>query len=156
MAPTMESVRSPPRVRTPGGALRFGRTALLAGWFVFALAAILSPCIQAIAAPVSDRAQNVVEAFAARPIGHPLNERLLTENADNCDGSSSCHLASAMPENVITPLALTANYPPPWWVAIEGIATPSLVGLTRSRKLVQHEIPPPPRRLYLRTLRLLI
>lgn len=133
----------------PGGALRFGRATLLAGWVVFALAAILTPCIQAFPAPVSDPAQNVTQAFAG------TQESLPTENADD-DGSESpwCHRASAMPGNDIIPLALTANDSPSRWIAIEGVTTPSLVGMTLSKSLTQPV--PPPRRLYLRTLRLLI
>ena len=141
----------------PGGALRLGRAALLAGWVVFALATTLSTCIQAIAAPVSDPAQNVAAAFAGTPVDHPLNnESLLAENADDGSESPCCHLASAMPPNADITLALTTNGSPSGWVAIEGVATPSPVVLTHSKSLGQLETPAPPRRLYLRTLRLLI
>ena len=140
----------------PGGALRLGRAALLAGWVVFALATTLSTCIQVIAAPVSDPAQNVAAAFAGTAVDHPLNnESLLAENADDGSESPCCHLASAMPRNVDITLALTTNDSPSGWVAIERVATPSLVGLTLSKNLTQR-IPPSARRLYLRTLRLLI
>ncbi|MBI4205088.1 MAG: hypothetical protein HY527_08680 [Betaproteobacteria bacterium] len=157
MVPTMENFRSAPGARLPGGTLRFGRAALLAGWVVFALAATLSTCIQAIAAPVSDHAQNVTAAFAGTSIDHRVSgESRLTENTDDGSESSWCHLASAMPWNISIPLALTTNYLPSGWVAIAGVAAPSLIGFTRSESLAQHEIPHSPRRLYLRTLRLLI
>lgn len=135
----------------------FGRVALLAGWGVFALTAVLSPCTQAIAAPVGNHAQNATEAFARTPANDPLNDKSLrTEHPDRGSGSSWCGLASATPWNVNIRLALTTTYPPSGWVAIEGVAAPSLIGFTRSESLAQHEIPPSPRRLYLRTLRLLI
>ena len=156
MAAMIKRVSSAPRVRRPGGALRFGRTALLAGWVVFALAAILFPCIEAIAAPVSDH-ENVTETIAGTAIDHPLNnESLVTEHSDHGSGSSWCDLASAAPWNGNISLTLTTNDSPSGWVAVEALATPFLAGLTRSQSLAQHEIPPPPRRLYLRTLRLLI
>jgi len=150
MAMTIKSVSSAPRTGTPGGALRFGRAALVAGWVVFALATTLSTCIQAIAAPVSARVQNVTEALADTPMGVP-NER--------SDGGSEppCHhRAGAVSWNTNVVLALTTNYPPSGWVAIEALATPFPVGLTRSPSLAQRATPPPPRRLYLRTLHLLI
>lgn len=157
MVPMIESVTSAPRVRTPGGALRVGRTALLAGWFVFALTAILFPCIQAIAAPVSDHAQNIIEAIAGTAIDDPLNnESLVTEHSDHGSESSCCDLASAVPWNVDIPLALTTDYSPSGWVAVEALGTPFWVGSTRSLSLAQRETPSAPRRLYLRTLRLLI
>jgi hypothetical protein len=140
----------------PDRALRFGRAALLAGWVVFALATTLSICIQAIAAPVSD-AQSVTAAFVGTTIDHPLNNKsLLTENADDGSGSSCCHLASAMPWNVSVPLASTTNDPPSGWIAIQAATASFPVAVTRSPRLAQDEMPPFPRRLYLRTLRLLI
>ncbi|OGA08591.1 MAG: hypothetical protein A2W68_13350 [Betaproteobacteria bacterium RIFCSPLOWO2_02_64_14] len=157
MVPVMENFRSTPRVRTPGRMLRIGRAALLVGWVVFALATTLSTCIQTIAAPVGDHAQNVTATFAGTPMDHLFNnESVLAEYADDGFESPCCHLASAMPRNVDISLALTTNGSPSGWVAIEGVATPSPVVLTHSKSLGQLETPAPPRRLYLRTLHLLI
>ena len=157
MAPLMESVRRAPTVRKPGGALRFGRAALLAGWVVFALTAVLSPCIEAIAAAISDHAENVTEAFAGTTVDHSLNdESVRTERGDHGFELSCYDLAGAVPWNAQVPLALTTNYTPSGWDAIEGVATRPLIVSTRSGSLAQYEIPPPARRLYLRTLRFLI
>ena len=153
MVPMMENFRSAPRVRALGGALRFGRAALLVGWVVFALAAVLSPCIQAIAAPASNIAQNAPETFTGTPIG----KQSLGAERGNHGSESSCYdFASAVPWNTQIPVALATNFTPSGWDAIEGIATRPLIVSTRSGILAQYEIRPPARRLYLRTLRLLI
>jgi hypothetical protein len=153
MAPMMESIRSAPRIRTLGGALQFGRAALLVGWVVFALAAILSPCIQAIAAPASNIAPNAPETFTGTPVG---KQSLSTERGNHGSESSCYDLGSAVPWNTQIPLTLATNYTPSGWDAIEGVATRPLIVSTRSGTLAQYEIRPPARSLYLRTLRLLI
>lgn len=137
-------------------ALRFGRAALLAGWVVFALATTLSTCIQAIAAP-ADHAQNVAAASAGMLIDHPPGEGILTENADEGSASSCCHVASTTPRNVEIPPALTMSEPPSGGIPLAGVpAAFPIIGLPQSENLAQHDTPPFPRRLYLRTLRLLI
>jgi len=156
MGPMMETFRSAPGVRMPRRALLFGRAALLAGWFVFALATTLSTCIQAIAAP-ADHAQNVAAASAGKLIDHPQSEGLLTGNADEGSASSCCHIACTTPRNVEIPAALTKSEPPTGWVPLAGVpAAFPIIGLPQSQNLAQHDIQTSPRRLYLRTLRLLI
>lgn len=150
VATMIKSVGSAPRPRTLGAALRFGRAALLVGLALFVLTA-LSPCIDAIAAPFGNPALDGTVAFAETPIGVPDG------HSDEGSESSCHHLAGAVPSNANTFLALTANDSPPGWAAIEG-ATASfpLAGPTSTGNLARREAPPPPRRLYLRTLRLLI
>lgn len=156
MVPTIEDFRSAPRARGPRRALLFGRAALLAGWVVFALATTLSTCIQAIAGP-ADHTQNVAAASAVKFIDHRLGERLLTENADEGSASPCCHIASTTPRNVKIPPALTMSEPPSWGVPLAGVpAAFPIIGLPQSQNLAQHDTPPSPRRLYLRTLHLLI
>ena len=150
MVPMKENFGSAPQARMPVRAFRFGRAALLVGLALFALNA-LSPCIDAIAAPVGNDAPDGTAALAITPTGVP--------NGHPDEGSeSSCHhLAGAVPSNSNALLALTANDSPPGWVAIEGVTTASLpAGPTASGNLARRETPPTPRRLYLRTLRLLI
>lgn len=157
MTAMTERFNSAPRTRTSGAALRFGRAALLAGWVVFALGTTLSTCIQAFAAPAGEPAWNVAAAFASVPADHRFGgESLPAESVDDGFKSSCCHVASAMPRNEDVPLALATNDSPSWWAAIEGVAPPSLVRFIPSKSLLRVENPPPPRRLYLRTLRLLI
>jgi hypothetical protein len=156
MPSTMETFRSAPRARRPLRARRFGRAALLAGWAVFALATTLSTCIQAIAAP-GDHTQNVAAVSAGKLIDHPLSEGLPTENADEGFASSCCHIAGATPRNVEIRTALTMSEPPSGGILLAEVrAAFPTVGLPQSENLAQHDTPPSPRRLYLRTLHLLI
>lgn len=129
---------------------RFGRAASLAGLALFALTALLSPCINAIAAPVSDGVQDVTEALAITPVGIP-NGR-----SDDGSGSSCHHFASALSWDANAVWGLATNCSPSGWVATEGMAAPFSTGLSPLRHFAKREAPSPPRRLYLRTLRLLI
>ena len=155
----MESVMHPqdlPAARTPRRTLRFGHAALLAGWVVFALVTTLSTCIEAIAAP-DDHALNVTVASPDNLTNHSLGETLFSEHADDGSSSSCCHVSGATPRNVDSPPALPISKPPAVWPAF---AAPSAAFPVMAPPLVQnftqHDAPPFPRRLYLRTLHLLI
>ena len=142
--------------RTPRRTLRFGRAALLAGWVVFALATTLSICIDAIAAP-DDHALNVRVASPDKPANHSLGETLFTEHADDGFSSSCCHVIDGAPRNLENHPALPTSKPtavsPAYGAASAAfpVMAPPLV-----QNFTQHNAPPLPRRLYLRTLHLLI
>jgi hypothetical protein len=145
-----------PAARTPRRTLRFGRAALLAGWVVFALATTLSTCIDAIAAS-DDHALNVTVASPDKLANHSLGETLFTEHADDGSSSSCCHVSAATPRNVDDPPALPTSKPPALWPAFAAAsaAFPALAP-PPAHNFTQHDAPPFPRRLYLRTLHLLI
>jgi hypothetical protein len=154
MGLTMQTYRSALATRTSRRALRFEHAALLAGWVVFVFSTTLSTCVQAIAAP-ADHAPNV--ATAGKLIDHLLSEGLFTEQADEGSQASCCHIAGTTPRNVEIPSTLTKSEPPSGGILLAGVpAAFPIVGLPQSETLAQHATPPSPRRLYLRTLRLLI
>ena len=142
--------------RTPHRALRFGHATLLTGWVVFVLATTLSICIQAIGAP-ADPAQNITSASADNVIAHSPSDDSLAEKEDEDIASSCCHVISATPRNAKISSAVTMREPPSEGIPISGVpAAFPIVGLPQSEKPAQHDTPPAPRRLYLRTLHLLI
>jgi hypothetical protein len=128
---------------------RFGRAALLTGWLLFALSALLSPCLDAIAAPASHGGEAVAESLAGGDPAGPKND----------DAATSCHdsLALAVSRNADNLQAPVLSPSFSGAALSEGeTAFVPLLPFDVYQRLRQYEAPPPTRPLYLRTLRLLI
>jgi len=157
MTTTTADTSIAPRRGAARAGVRARRGALLAGRTAFVLTAALVPCINAIAATISDRAPATANAVAPASIaGRSTGDNLLTRPADGGAKSACCDLTGPTPQNAKVFPALPAYDSPSGGVAIAAVPAPFFPRLATSDNFAPHDAPSPPRRVYLRTLRLLI
>ena len=145
------------KTRQPGGLCRFARVTLVIAWIAFCLNTALFPCCEVLAASFGDHSDSVSHDDSSAQSAHHADETH-SEHPHHGSGSPCDYSYSA--ESAINGefAGLPTDRVHLEWFATD-MASP--VGLTvvnhsHSEILAPRETHPPPFRLYLRTLRLLI
>ena len=158
MTKTFRLVRSNVGVsetRRPRGLRRTARAALVLAWVIFWLNTALFPCCEALAAAFGDHSDRVSHSASASQPAHHSDETH-SEQPHHSPGSPCGHSLNAGPAINGEYAGLPTDRVHLEWVAMDMSSSVGLTVVNHSEILAPREPHPPPFRLYLRTLRLLI
>ena len=152
----MRSIPGVRGIRRPLRQGRFARVALVLAWVVFWLNTAFFPCCEALAAAFDDHSDSVSQSTSAAQPAHHSDETH-SEHSDQGPSSHCDYSLNAGPAINGAYAALPTDRVHLDWFAIDTPVAPGLTAVNYSANLAPREYhPPPPFRLYLRTLRLLI
>ena len=145
------------KTRQPGGLCRIARVTLVIAWIAFCLNTALFPCCEVLAASVGDHSDSIPhEGSSAQSVHH--NDETHSEQPHHHGPGSPCDYSYRAESAINGEIGQPTDRIHLEWFATD-VASP--VGLTvvnhsHSEILAPREPHPPPYRVYLRTLRLLI
>jgi hypothetical protein len=145
----MRSIVGVSETRRPRGLRRPARVALVLAWVVFWLNTALFPCCEALAVAFGDHSDSVSE-----PTHH--SDETHSEQPHHSPGSPCGHSLNAGPAINGECEGLPTDRVYLEWFAVDVSSSVGLTVVNHSTILALREPHPPPFRLYLRTLRLLI
>lgn len=131
------------------------RTVLLLACGTFWLNTFLFTCCDAIGAALDGRSDTVSQLVSDTRPAQDL-ARTRPDRSDQSLDLKCGYNVSALPESVDVAAALRSEFSSPEWFAIDARVAPTLITVSHAENLAPRGNPPPPLRLYLRTLRLLI
>lgn len=150
-----QSITGAPTTTQRQGTRGLRRTILLLAWGTFWLNTFLFTCYEPIAAALDGRSDTVSQSVSdARPAHDPAQTP--PDRSDQSPDSNCGYDVSALPQSVDVVAALRSEFSSSEWFAIDAPVVPSLITGSHAENLAPRGNPPPPLRLYLRTLRLLI
>ena len=151
----MLSIAGVSETRLPRGLRRPARVALVLAWIAFCLNTALFPCCEALAAAFGDHSDGVSHSASASQPAHHAHETH-SEQPHHSPGSPCGHSINAGPAINGEYAGLPTNRVQLEWYAMDMSSSVGLTVENRSEIFAPREPHPPPRRLYQRTLRLLI
>jgi len=157
MSSATHSAMRAPGTRRPQGRRGFARGALVLAWVVFWLNTALFPCREAVAAAIGGYPGSVSQSVSNVPPMHDYGAASTYPERPDPGPYPPCGYAlSAAPASAGVYAALATDHSPLEWFAIDAPVLSRPVAAKYSSNSTPHEISPPPVRLYLRELRLLI
>ena len=133
----------------------FARRALVLAWVIFWINTALFPCCEAVAAAFDGHSDNVSQSASTAQPAYASDDRHSGRPDRNPDAPCGYTL-SAGPTSVGMYALLAPDNSSLEWFAIDTPAAPALIAVSHAEYLAPSASPPPPHRLYLRPLRLLI
>lgn len=134
---------------------RFARVTLVMAWIAFCLNAVLFPCCEVLAASFGDHSDSVSPAGSSAQSAHHTDETH-SEQPHHSPGSPCDYSLNAGPAINGEYAGLPTDRVHLEWFAMDMSSPVGLTVVNDSEILALCEPHPPPFRLYLRTLRLLI
>ena len=142
--------------KRPQGLRGFARVALMSAWVVFWLNTALFPCYETVAAAIGGYPDSVSQSVSnAQPMHNYGAAGTYSERSDPSPYPPCGYTLSTGPASVGMHALPATDHSPLEWFAIDA-PVPSLITASHAENLAPRGNPPPPLRLYLRTLRLLI
>ena len=151
----MRSIVRVSEIRRRRGLRRPARVALVLAWVVFWLNTALFPCCEALAAAFGDHSDSVSHSASASHPAHHSDETH-SEQPHHSPGSPCGHSLNATPAINGEYAGLPTDRVHLEWFAMDRSSSVGQPVVNHSEILASREPHPPPFRLYLRTLRLLI
>ena len=149
------SITGASEARRPRDLHRFARVIMVLAWAVFWFNASFFLCGEAVAAAFGDHSDDVSQSVSAAQPAH-APDGTHSGCRDHRSNSPCGYTLSAGPTSVGAYALLAPDNSSPKWFAIDAPAIPALIAVSHAEYLAPRASPPPPHRLYLRTLRLLI
>ena len=144
-----------PETRRPRSLRRPARLALMLAWIVFSLNTALFPCCDSLAAASGDHSDNASHSGSAAQSAHPPDETH-SEQSHHGPGSPCDYSLQSEPAIHGEYAGLPTDRVHLEWIAMDMSSSVGLIVVNHVEILAPREPHPPPFRLYLRTLRLLI